>query len=139
MGGVAWQWQLARWQRVVRLESEPGRVMPIWASSAWICWCRRARSSMVTGFLIRRAGDPGHLPVSAVPARRGGARAAGAAADAVRGRESAAAVLAGRAGGAGRGRGRAARPGETLLRASRDRVRDRRRAAARWAGDPARW
>ena len=29
---------------------------PIWLSSAWICSCRRAGSSMVTGFLIRRAG-----------------------------------------------------------------------------------
>ena len=56
MGGLAWQWQPGRWQRVVRLVSEPGRVMPIWASSAWICWWRRAKSSMVTGFLIRRAG-----------------------------------------------------------------------------------
>jgi hypothetical protein len=32
-GGVAWQWQPGRWQRVVRLVSEPGRAMPIWASS----------------------------------------------------------------------------------------------------------
>ena len=55
-GGSAWQWQPVRWQRVVRLVSEPGRVMPIWLSSAWICWWRRAGSSMVTGFLIRRAG-----------------------------------------------------------------------------------
>jgi hypothetical protein len=29
MGGLAWQWQPARWQRVVRLVSEPGRAMPI--------------------------------------------------------------------------------------------------------------
>src|ERR1700757_4264674 len=50
-GGLGGQWQPARWQRVVRLVSEPGRAMPIRASSAWICWCRRARSSMVTGFL----------------------------------------------------------------------------------------
>jgi hypothetical protein len=34
MGGLAWQWQPGRWQRVVRLVSEPGRVMPIRASSA---------------------------------------------------------------------------------------------------------
>ena len=39
--------------------------------------------------------DPGHVPVGAVPARRSGARAAGAAGDAVPGREGAGAVLAG--------------------------------------------
>ena len=38
--------------------------------------------------LAGRTGDPGHVPVGAVPARRSEARAAGAAADAVPGREA---------------------------------------------------
>jgi hypothetical protein len=55
----------------------------------------------------------GDIPVGAVPARRSGGRAAGAAGDAVCWRESAGAVLSRGAGGAGRGRGCAARSGET--------------------------
>ena len=58
--------------------------------------------------------------------------------DAVCGREGAAAVLAGGAGGAGRGRGRAARPGETCLGAGAGGVRHRGGAAARRAGGAAR-
>ena len=50
----------------------------------------------VTGLRGPGVLDPGHVPVGAVPARRSGARAAaGAAGDAVPGREGAGAVLAG--------------------------------------------
>ena len=49
----------------------------------------------VAGLAGRALLNPGHVPVGAVPARRSQARAAGAAADAVPGREGAGAVLAG--------------------------------------------
>ena len=49
----------------------------------------------VAGLAGRASVDPGHVPVGAVPARRSEARAAGAAGDAVPGREGAGAVLAG--------------------------------------------
>ena len=49
----------------------------------------------VAGLARPGTGDAGHLPVGAVPARRGGARPGGAAGDAVPGREGAVAVLAG--------------------------------------------
>ncbi len=49
----------------------------------------------VAGLAGRASGDPGHVPVGAVPARRSQARSAGAAGDAVPGREGAGAVLAG--------------------------------------------
>ena len=56
----------------------------------------------VAGLAGRASLNPGDVPVGVVPARRGGQRAAGAAADAVPGLESAGAVLTSRAGGASR-------------------------------------
>ncbi len=56
----------------------------------------------VTGLPGRACSTRGNVPVGVVPARRGGLRAARAAADAVPGLESAGAVLTSRAGGASR-------------------------------------
>ena len=92
----------------------------------------------VAGLPGRASSDPGHVPVGAVPAREAGARRAGAAGDAVRGREGARAVLAGRARRAGRHRRCPARSGEAGLGAGPGGVRHRGGAAARRAGGAAR-
>ena len=98
---------------------------------------------VIEAFCVAGPARPGVRPPGAPTGRRctgsrGRCTACRAAGDAVRGREGAGAVLAGRARRAGRRRGRPARSGETGLGAGPGGVRHRRRAAARRAGGAAR-